>query len=382
MAKRRKGWKRLLSILLVTVLCLCACTGPTSSNRSTDAPEQSTPGFGHSGGEGTTMEDTEEMTTEVPETEASTEEETEAPTADDPFTQTDDTVYATASLNVRAEPSTEGEIIGGLAVGEAVHRTGIGEEWMRIEYYGKTAYVYGEYVTEVKPTAPETTAPAIAVEGTGILYDNGGYLIAIDPGHQGKGNSDLEPVGPGASEMKAKVSSGTQGVSTGIPEHELNLAVALYLRDELLARGYSVLMIRETKDVDISNAERAKLANEYGADAFVRVHANSLSDSSVHGALTMCMTKHNPYNGNLYMPSRTLSEAVLNGLCAATGAAKKDILETDTMSGINWCETPVTIVEMGFMSNPAEDEAMATDSYRRSVAKGIADGLDSYFGRS
>ena len=163
-------------------------------------------------------------------------------------------------------------------------------------------------------TAPETTAPVITADGTGIYYDNGGYLVSIDPGHQAKGNSDQEPVGPGASETKARVSSGTQGVVTGIAEHELNLAVSLYLRDELLARGYSVLMIRETADVDISNAKRAELANSYSADIFVRIHGNSVSDQDVKGALTMCMTRDNPYNGNLYNPSRVLSEKVLEGL--------------------------------------------------------------------
>ena len=138
---------------------------------------------------------------------------------------------------------------------------------------------------------------------------------------------------------------------------------------------------QETKDVNISNAERAQMANEYKADAFVRVHANSHSNTSAKGALTMCMTPHNPYNGNLYKPSRTLSQLVLQGICDATGAAKKEIIETDSMTGLNWCEIPVTIVEMGFMSNAQEDQELAKDSYRRAMAKGIADGLDKYFGR-
>ncbi len=378
---RRNHSYRLICVLLILLLCLSGCKVPVSSDETTqELTTQTGPIFGEESkeNENTTASGTDEVTTEgiVNSTEESTEESTE-----DPFTPVNDTVYSLASLNVRSEPSTDGEIIGALKVGEAVTRTGIGDEWMRIDYYGHVAYVYGEYVSETKPTEPETQVPPTAVEGTGILYDNGGYLVAIDPGHQGKGNSDKEPVGPGATELKAKVSSGTQGVVTGIPEHELNLVVSLYLRDELLARGYSVLMIRETKDVNISNAERAQMANEYKADAFVRVHANSHSNTSAKGALTMCMTPHNPYNGNLYSPSRILSQQVLQGICDATGAAKKEIIETDSMSGINWCNIPVTIVEMGFMSNAEEDRELAKDSYRRAMAKGIADGLDKYFGR-
>ena len=381
--ERRNHSYRFVCVMLILLLCLSGCKVPVSSDKTTqdqNTPEYTTqagPIFGEESKENvdTTSSETDEVTTEEP-TEESTEESTE-----DPFTSVNDTVYSLVSLNVRSEPSTDGEIIGALKVGEAVTRTGIGGEWMRVDYYGHVAYVYGEFVSETKPTEPETQVPPTAVEGTGILYDNGGYLVAIDPGHQGKGNSDKEPVGPGATELKAKVSSGTQGVVTGIPEHELNLVVSLYLRDELLARGYSVLMIRETKDVNISNAERAQMANEYKADAFVRVHANSHSNTSAKGALTMCMTPHNPYNGNLYKPSRTLSQLVLQGICDATGAAKKEIIETDSMTGLNWCEIPVTIVEMGFMSNAQEDQELAKDSYRRAMAKGIADGLDKYFGR-
>lgn len=207
-------------------------------------------------------------------------------------------------------------------------------------------------------------------------------LVVIDAGHQAKGNREQEPIGPGATQMKAKVSSGTQGVVTRLEEYELNLQVAQKLQRLLEDRGYRVEMIRTHHDVNISNAERAVLANELEADAFVRIHANGDEDPSVHGIMTLCQTPQNPYNSEHYPQSRALSQYVLEETVAATGGKKQFVWETDTMSGINWCQVPVTIVEMGYMTNPEEDRLLATGDYQQKLAEGIANGIDRYFAGS
>lgn len=208
-----------------------------------------------------------------------------------------------------------------------------------------------------------------------------GFIVAIDAGHQAKANPEKEPAGPGSSTMKAKVEAGAVGVSTKIPEHKLTLSVAQKVEALLEEEGYQVVMIRESSDVNLSNAERAKLANESGADIFVRIHANSLDTPSVNGTLSMCQTAKNPYNGEFHGQSYSLSKSITDAVCEATGFKNRGVQETDTMSGINWCEIPVSIVEMGFMSNPEEDQKMAQEEYQDLIAGGIVNGINDYFGR-
>ena len=240
-----------------------------------------------------------------------------------------------------------------------------------------------EHAPEAENTQ-DTAKPSVFSQVDGESADNtssNGHIVGIDPGHQSEkvDMSATEPNGPGSSTMKAKASTGTSGSFSGLPEYQLNLNVSLLLRDILEQRGYQVVMTRTDNDTAISNKERAELVASKGAEICVRIHANGDDSSGVSGALTMCPSQQNPYVSDLYDSSNRLSRCIIDSYCAATGFQNRGIIYTDNMTGINWSTIPVTIVEMGFMTNQNDDLKMADSSFQQTMAEGIANGIDAYF---
>lgn len=221
-----------------------------------------------------------------------------------------------------------------------------------------------------------------SVFSSGENNTSNGHVIGIDPGHQGYhvDMSDLEPLGPGSSEMKAKASTGTQGTYSGVPEYQLNLDISLKLRDVLEQRGYEVILTRTDNDTAISNKERAEYAAENGAEIYVRIHANGEDSHTASGALTMAPSSNNPYIPQLSEESTRLSQCILDSYCAVTGFQNLGVQYYDNMTGINWSTVPVTILEMGFMTNQYDDTQMNDVNFQDTMVKGIADGIDAYFG--
>ena len=210
------------------------------------------------------------------------------------------------------------------------------------------------------------------------IYHGGGKVICIDAGHQARGNSSLEPNGPGSSTMKAKVTTGATGCVTGKTESQINLEVALKLQEALSNQGYTVVMCRTSQNVDLSNVQRAQMANEANADAFIRLHCDSSESSSSTGTLTLAPSTSNRYCASIASQSQSLSKSIVNNICKATGSRNRGVSIVDNMTGLNWSKVPVTIVEMGFLSNPGEDRLLSSEDYQNKIVQGIVNGIGEY----
>ena len=230
--------------------------------------------------------------------------------------------------------------------------------------------------TTVAHGAPTTAHPTNATPTTQPVASSGGVngaVVVVDPGHQGRGNSAQEAIGPGSSTTKDKVTSGTSGVSSGTNESTITLAIGLKLRDALQARGIKVVMTRTSQDVDLSNIQRTKIANAAHAALYIRVHADGAESSSTHGIHTLYPATISGWTDDIAVVSKRAAQLAQNALIAATGAADRGLDARDDMTGFNWSDVPVIIPELGFMSNPEEDRLLNSASYQQKIADALAD---------
>lgn len=206
------------------------------------------------------------------------------------------------------------------------------------------------------------------------------YKIAIDAGHQQHANLATEPIGPKAAVKKAKVAGGATGTASKVPEYKLTLRVAKKLSKILKAKGYQVYMVRTSNNVNISNKQRAVRANRSGADIYLRIHADASVSSGVRGASMLYPSTRNRYVSRLSKSSKRLSDCILKKYCKKTGIKSRGLIERDDLTGTNWSKIPVTLIEMGFLTNRSEDYFMQKPANQSKMASGIAEGIDDYFG--
>ncbi|MED3686053.1 N-acetylmuramoyl-L-alanine amidase [Bacillus thuringiensis] len=206
----------------------------------------------------------------------------------------------------------------------------------------------------------------------------GKFLVVIDPGHQQKANLNLEPIGPGATTQKYKVTDGTTGVVTKKREAVLVLEMAFLLKEKLEAKGIQVLMTRTSQDVDISNKERATFANNHKANLFLRLHADGSENPNESGFAVLTPAEGNPYTKEIYAESLQISQMIVNKMRENQQVKVNGIKFRDDLSGFNWSKVPGVLLELGFMSNHEEDKKLSDPQYVNSLLQSVTDSVDAY----
>lgn len=201
-----------------------------------------------------------------------------------------------------------------------------------------------------------TAVAALAAAGGAapVSAPKKGYRVVIDPGH---GGGDC----------------GAVGVS-GVKEAGLNLAVSLYLKEELEALGMEAILTRsdekalaEGKKADM--AARGKIMNGEGVDLVVSVHMNKFTDPSVHGPMAFYM------KGSA--EGERLAKAVIDSITDELGANRR-IANPGDYYVIRESRPVSVLVECGFLSNSGDEALLVQEQHQRRLAHAIARGIYSY----
>ncbi|MBA2132641.1 N-acetylmuramoyl-L-alanine amidase [Hydrogenispora sp. UU3] len=177
-----------------------------------------------------------------------------------------------------------------------------------------------------------------------------GKVIILDPGH---GGADAGAISP-----------------SGLREKELNLVVALRLKQKLEALGAEVLLTRED-DRYLWLYDRVAIANRAGGAVLLSIHANNHDNRKIHGLEIW----HHPDRSESAVLAKALAEAVL----ARTNQHFRGIMASKDFVLPREAQMPAVIFEMGFVSNQDEEKLLKTEEFQDKITDGISQGLIAYF---
>ncbi|WP_342437605.1 N-acetylmuramoyl-L-alanine amidase family protein [Paenibacillus sp. FSL L8-0436] len=208
-----------------------------------------------------------------------------------------------------------------------------------VNYYQQ--YIAGKFILDLNIVNASKPAPPITGSGKRI--------VVIDPGH---GGSD-----PGTTSITNK------------HEKQFNLALALKVQAILLQEPeIEVVMTRET-DIYPTRSERVKLANDLNADVFVSIHGNSVPSSpQITGTETYYYQRAS---------SKELANIVHKHLVEAMGLYDRGV-KNGSLQVIRETKMPAILLEVGFLSNKSDEEAMMSESVQTQAAQAIVDGIKEY----
>ncbi len=321
----------------------------------------------------------------------------------------DETVYVKATtLNLRVSPAPGTEVIAAPANGTALKRTGDNGTWSRVEYEGKTCYAASGQNAEAGSSASASqSAGEVGLNmdwkyasmskinsGKAVLYRSESSarknkVVCVNAGHGTKGGSSVKtqchPDGTpkvtsgttSAGATTAVAVSGGMTFADGTQEAKVTLSMARVLKDKLLARGYDVLMIRESDDVQLDNVARTVLANNL-ADCHIALHWDSTKSNK--GAFYMSVPNVASYRAmepvaSHWQQHNALGESLVAGLKNAGvkifsgGSMEMDLTQT------SYSTIPSIDIELG---DGASDHSASTLDQ---LGTGLADGVDAYFGK-
>lgn len=235
------------------------------------------------------------------------------------------------------------------------------------------------YRIRAKGTYQKTTLYGDSCKGVAVkVLPLSGFTICVDAGHGSNKSLGTVRLAPNSKKKVSGGTRGTRGVATGVSEAALNLKVAKRLKTALEKKGATVVMVRTSAVCNLNNVQRCKVATKAKADLTIRLHADGSTNSSVHG-VSMQLPGRTYCSKSMVNKSTNAGKAVYKAVLKSTGAKGMGLTTRNDLVGFNWSTNPSILLEMGFMSNRAEDKKLQKTAYQKKIVSGIVKGTITYF---
>ncbi len=219
----------------------------------------------------------------------------------------------------------------------------------------ETARIRMQFDDVYEPTLYETDAAYyIALLKPEAIYDK---VIVIDAGHGG-------------------MDEGTASVDGKHREKEYALKVAKCLQEIYKDKDAKVYFTR-LHDTTLSKEKRTALANAVNADAFVSIHCNAstVGDTTSYGIEALYSGRARTASDTL--TSKQLAKYVQKGVHEETGRRDRGVIQRNDLYLMNHSKVPVTIIEIGYMSNSSDLRYLLKEKNQKKIAKGIYKGIEA-----
>lgn len=320
-------------------------------------------------------------------------------------------IVTASSLNVRSEPSSDSSKVGTLEQGDRVKILDENNGWSKIDFNGTIAWISSQYIeiSDSVPVSSEVSSPnqinilydatnirkkptlkskIVKQASSGDIFtvlekDGDWFKIEYSPGKTGYVASWIVSVNAATQKNNFKKYDGAKTIvidpghggrdqgttgTSGVLEKDLTLRIGNTLAKKLNKSGYNVILTRSTEEY-ISLAERTKQAQISGADAFISLHYDSIDNKEVEGH-----TSYYYHEGD-----QKLAEAVHNNITDAVMISDRGV-RFGNYYVLRENTRPSVLLELGYLSNPHEEEIIKSIQYQEKVANAILEGINQYFG--
>lgn len=242
--------------------------------------------------------------------------------------------------NIRKKASSQSSVIHRANKGDSFEIISLNDDWYEVRLpNGGTGFVAG-WIVKVEGSAPAVTKP-----GAEQHLEN--KTIVLDPGHGGRDN-------------------GTTG-ARGTREKDITIRTAQLLADKLRSAGANVILTR-SGDTYLQLPSRVGISHYHNADAFISIHYDSTPDRTARGATTYY---YHPFQQELAANIHSNVIAMTNLRDRGYRAGDYHVIRENKRNAV--------LIELGYLSNPAEEALISSAQYQQSATAGIYQGLARYF---